>query len=219
MAAVYYKNRSEAGQKAAQSLLSKSSGKSSVVSLNTDSVLVAAQIAVSFKCPLHLYLSNEVTVPGNLDIASVDQFGNMNYRSDLGSGFKDYYYQEFRSYIDEESRESFSELNRELGDKEVLRKDLIENRNVFLTIDCLESVSAINSFLSSIKLLSINKLIICAPIALSNTMSDIQRLSNEYFTDGIIDFFFGADHYFEDNTVLPREEAIEKISKLLQLWP
>lgn len=219
MAAVYYKDRSEAGQKAAQSLLSKVSGKSSVVSLNTDSVLVAAQVAISLKCPLHLYLSQEVTVPGNLDIANVDQYGNMNYRSDLGSGFKDYYYQEFRSYIDEESRESFSSLNRELGDKEVLRKDLLENRNIFLTIDCLESISAIDSFVSSIKLITFNKLIVCAPIALANTMSDIQRLSNDYFTDGVIDFFFGADHYFQDNTVLSREDAVNKISRLLQLWP
>lgn len=220
MASVYYRDRVEAGQKAAKKLLATNGNPASVVSLSTDSVLVAAQLAVRLKCPLQLYLSSEITVPGDITIGGIDQDGNFNFGGGSGgASYGDYYYQEFGSYIEQEKRETFSALNRELGSMEVLRKDLLNKRNVFLVADCLEAMTGIESFLNSVKSITMKKIIICAPITLSESLTPIQRMCEEYFVDGVVDFFYGADHYFEDNTVVPRKEAIDKISEALAAWP
>lgn len=220
MSIVYFKNRVVAGQQAAQALFQQPvQTPTAVVSLSTDALLVAFQISQALHCPLHLYLSQEVVVPGGLNVGSVNQQGAFDYGSDLGSGFSDYYYQEFRGYIDDVTRQNFSQLNRELGNREVLRKDLLRGRDIYLVIDCLESVSALDSFLSFAKTFVVGKMTICAPLAMAKDMSHIQQISDNYFVAGTIDFFYGVDHYFEDNTVIPRDKAIEVVSRSLALWP
>lgn len=219
MGAVYYRSRAEAGQKAATALLAKNGNPASVVSLSTDAVVTAAQIAVMLKCPLHLFMSTEISVPGGIGVGSVDLYGDFRYNSEGGASFGEYYYQEFRSYIDQGKRQAFSDLNRELGAHEVLRKDLLNKRNVFLVVDCLESMALVQSFMESVKSISINKLIVCAPIALSEVLTPMQQQADDYFVEGVVEFFYGADHYFEDNTVISREESIQKISEALAAWP
>jgi len=220
MASVYYKNRTEAGYKAAQELLKNgTTSNSTVISLTTDAAMVAVQLATALRCPLQLFLSKEVKVPGNFIVGSTNQEGTFGYRTDMGAGFDDYFYQEFRTYIEQGTRESFSQINQELSGKTVFRKDLMAKRDIYVVIDCLESVAPLDSFFESIKTVVFNKMVFCAPIAMSETMGHIQQKSDRYFVDGVIDFFFGVDHYFEDNSVIPREEVIDKISSSLKLWP
>ncbi len=220
MSVVYFKNRIAAGKQAAMDLVKgHQTNTATVVSLSTDALLVAFQLSDALKCPLHLYLSQEVVVPGGLNVGAINQEGGFSYGSDLGAGFSDYYYQEFRGYIDDTTRQNFSKLNRELGSREVLRKELLRGRDIYLVIDCLESVSALDSFLAFAKTFVIGKITICAPLAMSKDMSHIQQVSDGYFVAGTVDFFYGVDHYFEDNTVIPRDQAIEVVARALKLWP
>lgn len=220
MAVVYFKNRVEAGQQIAQELAaSKHKDAAAVVSLSTDAALVAFQITQYLQCSLHLYLSQDVVVPGGLHVGSVNQEGAFNYGSDLGNGYIDYYYQEFHGYIDDETRINFSKLNRELGNREVLRKDLLRGRDIYLVVDCLETTTTLDSFLSFVKTFKVGKIIICAPLVMAQDMSHIQKISDKYFVSGTVSFFYGVDHYFEDNTVIPRDQAIDVIAKTLSLWP
>lgn len=220
MSVVYFKDRITAGKQAAQSLIQgKQTKNTAVVSLSTDALLVAFQLSEALHCPLHLYLSQEVVVPGNLSVGAVNQEGGFSYGSDLGAGFSDYYYQEFRGYIEDSSRQNFSQLNRELGNREVLRKELLRGRDIYLVIDCLETTAALDSFLTFAKSFVAGKFIICAPLAMAKDMSHIQRISDAHFVAGTIDFFYGIDHYFEDNTVIPRDRAIDIVSRALKLWP
>lgn len=221
MASVYYKNRIEAGKKIVEFLaLEKMYGDpAAIVSLNTNSLLVALQVAFVLKCPLHLYLSEGIKIPGNVQVGSVNQEGQFSYGSDLGAGYSDYYYQEFRNYIEDNKRDGFSKLNRELGGREVLRVDLLRKRTIYVVVDCLEQVTSLDSFLSYARTMSLSKVIVCAPLAMANDLSHLQQVSDKYFVEGVLDFFFGADHYFEDNTVIERNEAIEMVSRALATWP
>jgi predicted phosphoribosyltransferase len=220
MSVVYFKNRITAGKQAAAQLLGgQQSQNAAVVSLTTDALLVAFQLSEVLKCPLHLYLSQDVVVPGGLNVGAINQEGGFNYGSDLGAGFSDYYYQEFRGYIEDTTRQSFSKLNHELGSREVLRKELLRGRDIYLVVDCLESVGSLDSFLAYAKTFTVGKVIICAPLAMSKDMSRIQQISDNYFVAGTIDFFYGIDHYFEDNTVIPRDQAIDVVARALKLWP
>jgi putative phosphoribosyl transferase len=220
MSVVYFKNRIAAGKQAAATLIkNQQTAKAAVISLSTDSLLVAFQLSEALRCPLHLYLSKDVVVPGGLNVGAINQEGAFNYGSDLGAGFSDYYYQEFRGYIEDTTRQSFSQLNHELGSREVLRKELLRGRDIYLVVDCLESVSSLDSFLAYAKTFTVGKVTICAPLAMSKDMSRIQQISDNYFVAGTVDFFYGVDHYFEDNTVIPREQAIEVVARALKLWP
>jgi len=219
MSVVYFKNRVLAGKQAAQALVSgQQTNTTAVVSLTTDALLVAFQISGVLRCPLHLYLSEEVIVPGQLSVGAINQEGGFT-TGDIEAGFSDYYYQEFRGYIEDSTRQSFSKLNRELGSREVLRKELLRGRDIYLVIDCLESTASLDSFLSFAKTFRVGKITICAPLAMSKDMSHLQKISDQYFVAGTIDFFYGVDHYFEDNTVIPREKAIDVVSQALRLWP
>lgn len=221
MASVYYKNRVEAGKKIVDFVLLEKlhSDTASIVSLNTNSLLVALQLALHLKCPLHLYLSEGIKIPGNMQIGSVNQEGQFSYGSDLGAGYSDYYYQEFRNYIEDSKRDSFSKLNRELAGRNVMRTDLLHKRTVFIVIDCLEQTTALDSFLNFVRMMSLTRVVVCAPLAMANDMSHLQQISDKYFVEGVLDFFFGVDHYFEDNTVIERDQAIEMVSRALATWP
>ncbi len=218
MPSVYFKNRVEAGNK----LLAENKlipGDNAVVSISADAALVANQVAQAVSCPLQLYLEESISVPGGLEIGSVDQDGTFRYTSELSQGHQDYFYQEFRGYIEESKRESFSHLNRELKGRETIRKDLLKGKNITIVTDCLSSLVPIDAFIESIKSINYKSINIFAPIAMADDLSQIQHMSNEYCVLGAIDFYFGADHYFEDNTVMPRDKVIQIISDTLKLWP
>jgi predicted phosphoribosyltransferase len=220
MASVYFSSRAQAGIEAVQHLVDSVKSKpSTVVSLSTDAVMVALQVANYFQCPLQLYLSDTIVLPGQVEIGGVNQEGGFSYSSDMEGGFQDYFYQEYHGYLEDAKRESFSSLNRELKSRDVIRKDLLSKRVIMVVADCLESPAPLDSFLDFAKSVSFDRIVVCAPIAMAKDLSHIEKVSDSYYIAGKLDFFFGADHYFTDNTVIPRETAIDSISKALKLWP
>ena len=220
MPSVYFTSRAQAGIEAVQHLLAPVSGKpATVVSLTTDAVMVGLQVANYFQCPLQLYLSDTITLPGQIEIGGVNQDGGFSYSSDMEGGFQDYFYQEYHGYLEDAKRESFSSLNRELKSREVIRRDLLAKRAIIVVADCLPSPAPLDSFIDFAKSVNFERLIVCAPIAMAKDLSHLEKVSNEYYVPGKIDFFYGADHYFSDNTVVPRETAIDSISNALKLWP
>jgi len=218
MASMYFKDRIEAGQKLLEQM-NVYSANNAVISISTTAALVANQIAQAMQCPLQLYLEEAITVPGGLDIGSVNQHGQFQYASDISAGHQEYFYQEFRGYIEESKRASFSNLNRELKGRETIRNDLLHNRDIYIVTDCLDSLVPVHSLVQSIKSVSYKSITLCSPIAMSKDTSEIKHMSDRSHILGLIDFFFGVDHYYEDNTVLPRENVIKVISDTLKLWP
>jgi predicted phosphoribosyltransferase len=176
-------------------------------------------ISQKLSCPLHLYLEEIITVPGGLEVGSVDQHGKFQYGSDISAGYQDYFYQEFRGYIEESKRESFSSLNRELKGRETIRNDLLHDRDIYVVTDCLDSLVPLNGLIESLKSIRYKSITLCSPLAMSKDTSTIQQLSDRFNIIGFIDFFYGVDHYYEDNSTLDRERIIQVISDTLKLWP
>lgn len=219
MASVYFKSRSEAGRRLAELIRDRPLGDSAVVSLSVDAALIALELARALECPMQLYLEESISIPGGLQIGSVDQDGGFRYASDISTGHQDYFYQEFRGYIEETKRASFSSLNRELKGRETLRKDLLHGRHIFVVADCLQNLVPVTSFIASIKSVEYDAVIVCAPLIMSKDVTDIKQISPTSYFMGALDFFYGADHYFEDNSVIDREKTIEIVSDTLKLWP
>lgn len=219
MGPVYFKNRQEAGEKAVQAFAHLRGQPLTVVSLNTDALVIGAMLSNALGCPLQLYVASDIDVPGNLNIGSVNQSGGFSYSSELSRGETDYYYQEFRGYIDDAKRTAFSGLNRDLKGQTVIRKDLLRNRNIVIVDDCLTERVTLDSFVEYLKSISYQQLYICAPIISSELISHTRQISAFSYFAGTVDFFYGKDHYFEDNSVYDRTQGMQLVSNFLKLWP
>lgn len=219
MSAVYYKSRQEAGQKAIEAFAYLKGQPLTVVSLDTDSLVIGALLSSALNCPLQLYVTTDIDVPGNLNVGSVNQGGGFSYSSELSSGESDYYYQEFRGYIEDTKRSAFSNLNRELKGQTVIRKDLLKGRGIIIVDDCLTSRVTLDSFMEYLKSITYQNIYICAPIISSKLISHVRQLSEFSYFAGTVDFFYGKDHYFEDNSVYDRNAGIKLVSDFLKLWP
>lgn len=219
MGAVYYKSRSKAGQKAVEAFAYLQGQPLTVVSLNTDSLVIGAMLSNALACPLQLYVTTDIDVPGNLNVGSVNQAGGFSYSSELSSGESDYYYQEFRGYIEDTKRSAFSNLNRELKGQTVIRKDLLKGRSIIIVDDCMTSRVTLDSFMEFLKSITYQHIYICTPIISEKLISHVRQLSEFSYFEGTVDFFYGKDHYFEDNSVYEHTAGIKLVSDFLKLWP
>ncbi|HVI69376.1 MAG TPA: phosphoribosyltransferase family protein [Magnetospirillaceae bacterium] len=219
MSVVYYKSRREAGEKAIQAFAQLHGQPVTVVSLNTDSLVIGAMLSSALGCPLQLYVTTDIDIPGNLNIGSVNQSGGYSDSSELSSGESDYYYQEFRGYIEDTKRSAFSSLNRELKGQTVIRKDLLKDRHIIIVDDCMTDQVTLDSFIEYLKSISYHNLYVCTPIISSKLISHVRQLSEFSYFEGTVEFFYGKDHYFEDNSVYDRNTGIKLVSDFLKLWP
>lgn len=190
-----------------------------VISLNTDSLVIGAMLSSALACPLQLYVASDIDVPGGLNVGSVNQSGGFSASSELSYGEVDYYNQEFRGYIEDAKRNAFSTLNRELKDQTVIRKDLLRGRSILIVDDCLTERTTLDSLMEFLKSIRYQNIYICAPIISAELISHVRQLSSYCYFAGTVDFFYGKDHYFEDNTVYERTAGIELVSNFLKLWP
>ncbi len=219
MAAVYYKSRVEAGERALEAFRQFAAEPLTVVSLSTDALVIGAELANALQCPLQLYLTADIDVPGGVRVGGVNQEGGFSYSSNMSSGESDYFYQEFRGYIEDAKRTAFSSMNRELQGQTVIRKDLLKGRSIIVVDDCMTTTVALDSFIDSLKPITYNKLYVCTPIISTQLVSHAQQVSDYVYFAGTVDFFYGKDHYFEDNTMYDRTTGIQVVSQFLNLWP
>ncbi|MCP4087564.1 MAG: hypothetical protein GY745_21340 [Actinomycetia bacterium] len=215
----YFKSRTEAGQLALNSFGQFSGKNNTIIALDTDSLIIGAQLSQYLQSPLQLYLSNEIEVPGGLKIGGVNTEGGFSYNSSMAESETDYVYQEFHGYIEESKRTNLSQLNRELGDKTVIRRDLIRNRNIIFVADAMTDTIMLDSALEYIKSVAYKSVAMCAPVVSSTVVSPLKQRTDYIYYSSTIDFFYGKDHYFEDNKVFERDEGISLVHNYLKLWP
>lgn len=220
MASVYFHDRVEAGKQIYQALHEHvSSVPSAVITLNSESATTAAQVASLLGAPLHLFMAEDISVPGNLVIGSVNNDGTFTSSYGMSEADSQYWYGEFRSYIDQTKQQTYSQMNREIGNRTIIRKDLLKDRSILVVADTLVNPSELTSLMAYLKPIKYNKLLIGVPIVTASVLDMIKLVSDFCYCPGIVDMFYGVDHYFEDNTMLNEENAINLIQKSLAAWP
>src|SRR5215471_7830996 len=114
---MYFASRTQAGRILANQLVPKYRYENcAVVALSDGGVIVGAQIATSLHCVLSLLLSEEITLPRELDpIAGISQNGAMSYNSTFSPGELDELVGEYYQYIEQEKLTRIHDLNRILG--------------------------------------------------------------------------------------------------------
>src|SRR5258708_4155225 len=101
---MYFASRTQAGRMLASQLTPKySNEKCAVLALGDGGVVVGAQIATELHCVLTLLLSEEITLPRELEaIAGISQDGSLSYNSALSSYERDDLTSEYYQYLEQE---------------------------------------------------------------------------------------------------------------------
>ncbi len=217
---MYFESRSQAGQLlAAQMFESYRYENCAVVAVSTGGVLVGEQIAAQLHCVLTLLVTEDIDVPGeSMSFGAVAQGGHFTYNSEFSTGEIEEYSSEFHGYLDDQKREAFSRINRLVGDGGVISEDLLRDRVVILVSDGFADGAVLSVALDYLKPVHIQKLVVAAPVATIPAIDQLHVAADEIHILDVKENFMGTNHYFDDNTVPTREEAIAKINEIVLNW-
>lgn len=217
---MYFESRAHAGQLLAVQLFEQYRYENcAVVALSTGGVLVGEQIAAQLHCILTMLITEEIEVPGeSLSIGAVSQAGNFTYNSEFSSGEIEEYASEFHGYLDDQKRQAFSRINRLVGDGGIISQDMLRDRTVILVSDGFSDAAILSVALDYLKPIRTQKLVVVAPVATVPVVDKLHVIADELHILDVKENFMGVDHYYTDNTVPTREEAIAKISQIVLNW-
>jgi len=216
---MYFKNRVEAGQKLAKTLIDFKGQKPAVIALSDGAVVIAAQIAVELQCVVTMLLSEPIKLPGEPDaVAVINQEGTFTYNDMYSTGQLEEFQQEYYQVIEQAKLEKMSEMNRLLGKGGLIRKDLLKGHSIILVSDGLSNGLSVESAIDYLKPLKTEQIIIATPLA---SLAAVDRM--HVLTDGIkclsvIENFINTNHYYEDNSMPDHEAIIGIIQNLVQHW-
>ena len=217
---MYFESRAQAGQLlAAQVVATYRYENCAVVAVTTGGVVVGEQIASQLHCILTMLVTEGIEVPGeSMSFGAVSQGGHFTYNSEFSSGEIDEYTSEFHGYLDDQKREAFSRINRLVGDGGIISPEMLHDRIVLLVSDGFVDGAILSVALDYIKPIRVQKLVAVAPVATISAVDQLHVAVDEIHILDVKENFMGIDHYFDDNTVPTREEAIEKVNEIVLNW-
>jgi predicted phosphoribosyltransferase len=216
---MYFKNRSEAGEKLAEKLAHYRYENTAVVALSDGGVIVAAEIATQLHCVLTMLLTEEVKLPGETDpLAVVNQNGGFTYNNMFSTGQLEEFTTEYHNYIEQEKRQKFHAINKLLGQGGLIRPDLLYGHNVILVSDGLNTGLSLDAAAEFLKPIKIERLIVATPLASIPAVDRIHLIADEIVCLSVVENYMNTNHYYEDNAIPPHEEIIKTIEKIVFNW-
>lgn len=217
---MYFESRQQAGQHLAGELLERYRYENcAVVALNEGAVIVGEQIAAALHCVLTMLLVENIDVPGEgLSFGGVSQNGSFTYNGEFSDGEKQAFTSEFHGYLEEQKRQAFQRINRLLGDGGLIDNDMLRDHTVILVSDGFDGAAVIDSALDFLKPIRINRLVVAAPVASIEAVDRLHTIADELHILDVKHNYIKTDHYYNQNDVPTREEAIDKINKIILNW-
>ena len=158
-------------------------------------------------------------MPGeNLSFGAVSQRGNFTYNSEFSTGEIQEYTSEFHGYLNDQKREAYSRINRLIGDGGTIDDTMLKDRVVILVSDAMSDGAAFSVALDFLKPIRTEKLVVATPLATVPVVDQLHMAADELHILDVKENYLGADHYFTDNTIPTRKEAIAKINQIILNW-
>src|SRR5689334_7291897 len=100
---MYFKDRTEAGQKLAKELLKYKEQTCTLVALSDGAVVIAAQIAKKLNCPITMLLAEPIEAPGeSIEVASINQEGTYSQNAYYSKGQQEEFDMEYHGIFEQE---------------------------------------------------------------------------------------------------------------------
>ena len=217
---MYFSSRLEAGYKLAQELLATYRYENTiVVALSDGAVQVGQQIAAALHTPITLLLTETIDIPGeNISFGTLNQSGRFTYNGMFSAGEIDEYYSEFHGYLEDQKREKMGKINQLLGAGGIVDESMLRGHNVVLVTDGLPSGTSLEAAADFMKPLTIERLIIAAPIASVEAVDRAHILGDELHILAVTDNYLDTDHYYDVNDIPSHEATIAALNEVVLSW-
>lgn len=217
---MYFSSRVQAGRMLANQLLPKYRYENcAVIALSDGGAVVGAQIASALHCVLSLLLSQEITLPREIEaIAGINQNGAVSYNSSYSPGEIDEIVGEYYQYIEQEKLFKIHDLNHLLNHGNTVDKHLLEGRNIILATDGLSSGFATDLAMSYLKPIRIEKTIVATPLASVQAVDRLHITVDEIFCLSVVEGYISTNHYYDQNDIPPHDKIIEIIERIILNW-
>lgn len=190
-----------------------------VVALSDGGVMVGAQIALSLHAVLSLLLSEPINLPREPEaVGGISESGSFAYNGMYAPGEIEELVSEYRNFIEQEKYNKLSGMHRLLGAGGLIRKDLLEDKNIILVSDGLSSGFSIDVAQEFLKPIKFKKLIIATPIASVPAVDRMHVVADEIFCLNVIADYISTDHYYEKRDVPTHEVIVRTIETIMQQW-
>jgi len=190
-----------------------------VIALSDGGAVVGAQIAMALHCVLSLLLSEEITLPRELEaVAGVSQDGSVSYNAHFSPGELDELVGEYYQYIEQEKLTKIHDLNHMLGRGTTVDKRLLIGRNVILVSDGLSSGFAIDLALEFLKPIPTEKVIVATPVASVLAVDHLHITVDEIHCLSVVEDYISTDHYYDQRDIPPHNKIVEIVERVILNW-
>lgn len=218
---MYFASRAAAGRLLANQMKQKYRYENcAIVALSDGAVMVGAQIAAYLHCVLTMLLFEEIHLPGEIDpLGGITQNGTFSYNGMYSPGEIEDAVGEFHNYIDSERLAKFHEMNTLLGDKGLIRRDLLYGNNVILVSDGLVNGLSLDIAAEFLKPIKTEKIIVATPIATVDAVDRMHILADDIYCLSVVpEFISGVDHYYDKPKISDHRVIINAIENVVLSW-
>lgn len=217
---MYFANRMQAGKMLAGQVIQKYQGAdSSILALSDGGVVVGMQIAMTLHCPLGMLLVDEIELPREMvTVAGITQDGSFTYNQAYSPGQIEELVSEYRGLIEQQKLEKLHEMHDMLGKSSLIRRDLLDNRNVLLVSDGLSNGFSIDLALGYLKRVPYKRLIVATPLASVAAVDRMHILADDIFCLSAIEDYMNTDHYYDTKDIPPHNVVVDTVASIIRNW-
>jgi putative phosphoribosyl transferase len=217
---MYFASRMQAGRMLATQIAAKYGNQECVVvALSDGGVVVGSQIALALHAPLCMILSAEIILPRELSaFAGITQNGSFSYNHAMSSGEIDEMVGEYRGHIEAQKLEKLHKLHRDSGGGDLIRDDILDDRNIILVSDGLSSGFALDLAMEYLKPVKSKSVIMAAPFASVQAVDRMHVLANDLFCLNVQEDFISVDHYYDTQDVPNHELVLKTVARIVADW-
>lgn len=216
---MYFDSRIDAGQKLAAQIVPKYKGKPcAIIGLSDGGIMVGSQIALGLECVLTLLLTESIEIPREGPVAGIAQGGAFTYNHSYSPGEIEEFISEFYHVIEQQKREKMHDMDRNAGHGDLIRKDLLKNKNIILVADGLSSGFSLDIAMEFLKPIGYERLIIATPLASVPAVDRMHVLADEIFCLSVVENYMETDHYYDTKDVPPHDLVIKTVRSIVDNW-
>lgn len=217
---MYFASRAQAGRMLAAQLKPDYRSKPcAILALDDGGAMIGIQIASELHCVMTLLLSSEINLPRESEaIAGINTFGSMTYNPSYEAGDLEEMKSEYFGLIEQQKIAGMHALNKLIGKGGQVSRRLIEDHNIIIVSDGLQSGFKLDLAIAYLKPIKTLKLIVATPLASIPAIDRMHVLADELHCLSPQENYLTTDHYYEKQDVPDHDDVVKTVERLTTNW-
>lgn len=217
---MYFKSREAAGMLLASQIAKRhTQGDCAVLALSDGGVVVGMQIAMRLRSVITMLVTENIDLPReHRPIGGITADGSFQFNNEYSQGELDEMVANYHTYIEQEKMRRINIMHRESAAGELIRRDLLEDRNVIIVSDGLYDGFGLDLAAEFLKPIRTKKLIVATPLSSVPAVDRMHILADEIYCLDVLENFMHIDHYYDDDDVPAHEAIVQTIDRVIRNW-